>query len=120
MAMTIIDYKVKSASINLSPDIAPNRNYKINPKIGCSIKRGENKLLVNFTVEVARGADPVPFEFRLVADGIIGFEDSDDFSTVTTKAAEAIYPFVRSSVASLTQIANVPPYILPFVNLADL
>lgn len=120
MTIVFLDYKVNYASFKLNPEIAPNRNYKMMPKIGCSIKRVENKLLVAFTVEVVKGEDPLPFDFKLMADGIFSFGEGDDPAAAQTAAAEMLFPYVRASVASLTQLANVPPYNLPFVNIAQL
>jgi len=118
--MKFTDYKVITASVSLTPDIAPNRNYKIAPKIGCNIKRGGDKIICTFNVELARKDEPIPFEFKVTAVGSFMILPEDDPSTLALKAAEAVYPFVRSTVASLTLLTNIPAYILPMVDMASL
>ncbi len=118
--LKFLDYKVRSAEFKLTPEIAANTNYKISPKISCQIKRGADKLLVSFDVQLLKGSDPLPFEFSVSAVGSFSFDTSDDPAALTIKAAETVYPFVRSSVATLTQMANIPPYMLPLIDMSQL
>ncbi|MBP5307666.1 MAG: protein-export chaperone SecB [Clostridia bacterium] len=117
MALRFLDYKVQSSSFTLTPDITPNRNYKITPKISCSLRRAPNRLLCTFGVELARTDEPVPFEFNVSAVGTFAVDEKDDVSALAVRAAETVYPFVRQSVAQLTLMANVPPYILPMLDM---
>ena len=119
MAYKFVDYKVQKATFSLTPDIAPNRNYKISPKIGCNIRRGGNRLVCTFNVDLIKGEEPVPFEFSLIGAGTFILDEGEDASAITVKVAEAVYPFVRQSVAALTQLANIPPYVLPILNMED-
>ena len=119
MALRFIDYKVQNSVFTLTPDIAPNRNYKIMPKISCNLRRTQERLICTFVVELAHGDQPIPFEFKLTAVGTFSVDAADDVSSFTVKAAETVYPFVRQSVAQLTLMANIPPYMLPMIDMAD-
>lgn len=118
--MKFLDYKVLNASFNLSTQGIPNGNYKIAPKLNCAIKHGGGKLFCTFTVELVKGADVIPFEFKVEAIGSFLVDAGEDLSIAAKKAAEAVYPLVRSSIATLTQSANVPPYMLPLLNIEEL
>ena len=118
--MKFLDYKVLKASFSLTPDIQPNKNYKVSPKINCSIKKGAGKIFCTFNVELARGEDVPPFEFSVSAVGSFSVEETEDVKTIAVKAAETVFPFVRTTVASLTQLANIPAYILPIIDMESL
>lgn len=118
--MKLIDYKVVSANFTLTPTLTPNKNYKINPKINCSIKRGGNKLICSFNVELKKTEEEIPFEFSLTAVGSFAVDEDDDVSALAVKTAEVVFPFVRASLAGLTQMANVPAYVLPIIDMAQL
>lgn len=118
--MKFLDYKVVKASFSLTPDIQPNKNYKVSPKINCSIKKGVGKIFCTFNVDLTKGEQASPFEFSVCAVGSFLVEDNEDVRTIAVKAAESVFPFVRSTVASLTQMANIPAYILPIIDLESL
>ncbi len=121
MALKFIDYKVINATFSLSTDIATNKNYKIKPKISCTIKKQEgNRIIVNFVVEISRIDEPIPFEFKVDAVGSFAYDEGDDVALYTSKVAEVVYPFVRSSVAGLTQMANIPSYMMPLVDMDEI
>ncbi|MBQ9481744.1 MAG: protein-export chaperone SecB [Clostridia bacterium] len=119
MALRFLDYKVQNSTFSLTPDIAPNRNYKITPKISCNLRRAPNRLICSFGVELVHGDEPIPFEFKISAVGTFSIDETDDASALAVKAAETVYPFVRQSVAQLTLMANVPPYLLPMLDMEE-
>lgn len=116
----MLDYKVQKASFSLTPDLAPNKNFKLTPKISCNIRRAQNKLVCLFEVSLERHDEPIPFEFKISSAGVFSFDESDDINASAVKVAEATFPFVRASVSELTRLANVPPYVLPFVDMKSL
>ena len=118
--MKFLDYKVMKATFSLTPDIQPNKNYKVSPKINCSIKKSAGKIFCAFNVELARGEEIPPFEFSVSAVGSFSVEDIEDVKVIAVKAAETVFPFVRSTVASLTQLANIPAYVLPIIDMETL
>ena len=120
MALKFLDYKVQNANFSLTPNIAPNKNYKITPKISCNVRRTPERLFCVFTVELAKGEEPIPFEFKVVGIGTFSLDRNEDAKSYAVKAAETTFPFVRQSVAGLTQLANIPPYVLPIINIEEI
>lgn len=118
--MKFIDYKIHEASFKLMPDAEPYKSYKINPKIGCNIKKGPEKILCTFTVELKQTDHPIPFEFSITAAGAFSIENGEDANRLIVNVAETVYPFVRSSVSELTRMANIPPYVLPLLDMTEL
>lgn len=121
MALRFLDYKVQSATFSLTPELAPNKNYQISPKVNCNIRHGADKLVCSFNVELVKNeGNPLPFEFKVQAFGTFSLGAGDDPAAFAVKAAEAVYPFVRQSVASLTAMANIPAYMLPMIDMSEL
>lgn len=118
--MKFLDYKVLTSSFSLSLQTQPNVSYKIMPKLNCTLKKVQNKLLCTINVEVVKDKDEIPFEFKVSAVGSFLLDEGEDAAELSTRAAEFIYPFVRSSIATLTQSANIPPYMLPILDMAEL
>ena len=118
--MKFLDYKVLKATYSLTPDIQPNKNYKIMPKINCNIRRGSDKILCTFNVDLTKKDEPIPFEFSISAVGTFEVDGKEDVNTLTVKVAETVFPFVRASIAGLTQMANIPAFVLPFVDMEEL
>ena len=118
--MRFIDYKIHEASFKLLSGSEPNKSYKISPKIACNIKKGPDKILCTFTVDLKQTDEKIPFEFSLTAVGAFALEQNDDANKLIVNVAETVYPFVRSSVSELTRMANIPPYVLPLINMSEL
>ena len=118
--MKFLDYKVLKSTFSLTTDIQPNRNYKISPKVNCNIRKGTDKLVCTFNVDLQKKDEPIPFEFSILAVGTFEVEINEDPSELAVKVAETVFPFVRSSIASLTQMANIPAYVLPLLDMEEL
>ncbi len=118
--MKFTDYKVHEASFSIVKGLAANKSYKIAPKIGCNIKKGTDKVLCTFTVELKKGDEPIPFELSLTGVGAFLLEENENVNDEIIKIAETVYPFVRSSVADLTRLANIPAYVLPLIDMSAL
>ncbi len=121
MALRFLDYKVQAATFSLTPELAPNKNYQLSPKVSCNIRHGADKLICSFNVELVKTeGNPLPFEFSVKAFGTFSIGADDNPSALAVKAAESVYPFVRQSVASLTAMANIPAYMLPMIDMNEL
>jgi preprotein translocase subunit SecB len=66
----------------------------------------------------------VPFRMHVEVDGTFRVEPGDDDTEAISpkllmerNAPAILFPFVRSVVASITAAANVPPFVLPVLNI---
>lgn len=115
--LKFIGYKVQSSSFSLTAEIEPNKNYKIAPRLSCSVKKSLNRLIVIFSAELSRGEDPIPFEFKVTSTGTFSLDAGDDPNAFVMKAADATYPFLRQTVGQITGMSGIPPYMLPMIDV---
>ncbi len=118
MAITLKNYLVRSASIKLTAT-GENKTFKLQPKMSCSVrKKGDDTVFALFVVELTKDVEQVPFELHVEAAATFLAEGEPDVREMTKKIADATFPFVRQTVAALTQLAGIPVYYLPFVEVS--
>lgn len=74
---------------------------------------------------IIRGTDenPIPFELCVELTGhfkatFVNESEQTKKQLTTQNTVAILFPFLRSTVASLTLAANIPPVLLPVINLA--
>lgn len=100
-----------SGSENINNDI--EIKYSINP---------EEPRFVEVSMIVILQAKSGNFEMNFeIKGGFLGEKEmpEDIFKNLYTKNAPAIlYPYARAIVSNYMALANIPPYILPLINLS--
>jgi len=67
-----------------------------------------------------------PFTIKLSIEGIFSIEseeplpDEEILKFCSINGTAALFPFLRSAVTDITKISNVPPLVLPLVNIYNL
>ena len=46
--------------------------------------------------------------------------DEVNLNVLVAKAAEIVFPYLRSVVSSITMSANITPYVLPIINMSNI
>jgi len=104
-----------------------DKEFELVPKLGKETKEvGKN----NYDVTLTFSLEPVdnserPFTIDVSLTGHFKIEDVKEISEVAKNelinknAVAILFPFLRSTVASLTICANIPPLVLPIVNLSE-
>lgn len=106
---------------------------KLNMPVSFSVEVGADKsqekayVIININLGDSNEKDPeIPFTCRVSIRGIYGYNLEDfktdkDLKEVLSKNAVAIlYPYVRTYIATLTNLGNqFPVYTLPVMNFAE-
>ncbi|HLS34791.1 MAG TPA: protein-export chaperone SecB [Bacillota bacterium] len=114
--------------------------YKINynfdeqdVEVDFSIKRKidflddeKNKMLVHLTVSVFEDAEENNYPFSLTIDitGVFELKNVDDEverkKYAEVNAVAILFPYIRSLISTITANVNIPPLILPPINIVKL
>ncbi len=108
-------------ALNLNYCYNENRTIEVNPQLTRQINKiDENQAEVVLTFAISSAEDlTTPFDFELSIRGI--FESNQwettcpDVMKINTVAI--LFPFLRSLIATVTANVNVPPYVLPVINV---
>lgn len=72
-------------------------------------------------VEVRGDEKELPFDASVAISGVFVFDNVEDPMPIMKQNATAIlYPYLRTTLAQLTTIANIPQLSLPVVNVVEL
>ncbi|HEF5710464.1 protein-export chaperone SecB [Bacillus cereus] len=126
-SLHFIDYIVNFIEFSRNDDFEdgkPTIDFHINRKVDY-LEDEENTMLV--TIEVTIFDNPkeknYPFSMKLNVTGIFELENVDmdkrvSFAEVNSVAI--LFPYIRSLITTYTSNANIPPLILPPINVLKL
>jgi preprotein translocase subunit SecB len=119
-------YEVNTINFKLSNGVKENQEIQINPKLQIEVNEVANdsyRVKLSFTLESEENNE-LPFDMSIVMTGHFSFcagetkEETELREKVMHENTVAImFPFLRSIVASLTVTANIPPLVLPVINI---
>lgn len=119
-------YEVNNIQFSLSQFYEKSKEFQISPTFDMAVTDlGDDKYEVQIMFSMkASDENPLPFNMEVVMTGnfSICLESQNDELKQTLLHENAIaimFPFLRSIIASLTTAANIPPLILPVINLVD-
>lgn len=119
-------YEVNIINFKLSNDFEGIQEIQINPKLQVEVNevaKDSYQVKLSFTLESDEN-NKLPFSMHIIMTGHFSFcageteEEADLREKVMRENTLAImFPFMRSIVASLTATANIPPLVLPVINI---
>lgn len=85
----------------------------------------DNTMLVSLIVSVFEGAEEnnYPFSLKINMTGIFKLDniyESERESFAEVNAVAILFPYIRSLISTITANVNVPPLILPPINVVNL
>ncbi len=124
--MRFLNYIVPKASaeINKNFDFKQTQNITLQPKFRRDIIKVSDKEFNNqLTVTIQDGDTPIPFSIEVSIRGAFyleNWEDEDNKDLVNTTSTATLFPYLRSLVSQVSTMLNMPPYILPLLNINEL
>lgn len=119
-------YEVNKIHFDLSQYYESNKEFQISPTFGMRLNDlGEDKYKVQLSFLIkASEENPLPFNLEVVMTGnfAICMESEEDELKQTLlheNTVAIMFPFLRSIIASITTISNIPPLVLPVINLVE-
>ena len=123
---SLVNYWIEKIDYSLDYDNFPKGNKKIDitPKIERTIMPlDDNQATVKLHFSIKK-AKEVPFGIDLTICGKFNcenwakFEDGMLFMRITS--VQILFPYLRQAVSTSTGMSNIPQYLLPVVNVANL
>ena len=115
--------KVK-AEINQKFNFQEPQNITLKPMFRRDIiKINENEFHNQLTVTISDGEVPIPFNIEVSIKGAFSlenWENSDNKDLVNTTSTATLFPYLRSLLSQVSAMLNMPPYILPLLNINEL
>lgn len=112
-------YIVEEVAFKLNSNFNPTDDkLKVNFSISRSVEHKENgQMIVELRVNIFEKANEknYPFEMMVQLKGF--FTVSDSNINLEANAVAILYPYIRSIVSMYTSSINVPPLILPVINV---
>ncbi len=122
----LVGYSVDKMSfiLNKSFKMTPNHKVQVKPRFNRDItKRDQNSFILTLSLSFDDYNDDIPFYLDIQISGVFqvnNWETEPALSVVKVNGTAILYPYLRSLVTTLTANGNVPPYILPITNPAQL
>ncbi|MGE4321186.1 MAG: protein-export chaperone SecB [Acholeplasmataceae bacterium] len=124
MKLSIYAVDKMSFMLNKSFKPTPGEKIQIKPIFNREItKLDPNRMMLTLSVSLNNLEKEIPFYLDVQISGVFevpDWEDPDTNQFIITNATNVLYPYLRTIVTTLTANGNVPPYILPIVNVEAL
>jgi preprotein translocase subunit SecB len=98
------------------------KTYKLNPKMRKQTGHVKDNIYHTTLSLVINGSEEqnFPFDIEVEIRGLFTLEDTTEIDEVTrfleTQGITIVYPYLRTTVTSITNTAMVSPVVLPVVN----
>lgn len=120
--INFIDIALTELSFKLNKDFKPPKDglpVNINVKAKNSLNPNKKNLTVELSVALFLKDKSRPFSMKVTVEGIFAGKDYEQLKKFAKVHAIAhLFPFVREIIGNTTMKANMPPLLLPPINLA--
>lgn len=118
-------YFISEINLRLNSSFKPQKEpISINPIFSRSINKiDDNSASVSIRVEIKDEGNK-PFIGFLTIQGVFkcdNYESTEDgLYLMKTTTTMVLFPYLRQALSTATTLLNVPPYVLPVVNVSNL
>jgi len=125
--MKLLNYKVLKTTFELNEgfefktgkiDIQPSFNRDI-----LKIDDQHYKITLGIKISKEINKEPIPFDAEVVISSVFelpNWESEAANSIAVNNATAIMFPYLRTLMATVTMNGNVPPYMLPIMNISKL
>lgn len=123
--LTFNGYEVRKISFSMrETDLKENETIDVNPSFMRDIHETEkNNFVVSLGVNIGREPESkMPFSVEIIISGYFTLKEDEAHADILIKqnATAILFPYLRSTLTSVTANANVNPVFLPAMNIANL
>lgn len=125
--MKLINYKVVKTSFELNEKYEFKQGViNIQPIFDRDVKRiDDNKYIIKLGIRILsiENKNPIPFNAEVIISSVFELPNWEDEATnqIAINSSTAImFPYLRTLMATVTMNGNVPPYMLPIMNISKL
>lgn len=114
------DYIIKEIHYRLNPQFHSNDpvEIKMNIEHGHIIQDDQMRIQIQLILFENAEANNDPFEMKVVMEGIFSkANENTDLEAFVPNGLAILFPYIRAIVSTYTASANIPPLILPTINI---
>ncbi len=116
-------YEVQKIEFNKNPKYQHNEDgirLNFTLKEGHELENDGKKLVLGLGVSLFSKAEENNYPFSLNVEIVGTFESEDkQIENYIPNAVAILFPYLRTAISNITLTANVPPLILPTINVND-
>ena len=125
--MKLLNYKVLKTTFELNETFEfKNGKIDIQPSFNRDIVKIDDQhykiaLGIKISKEINKG--PIPFDAEVVISSVFelpNWESEAANSIAVNNATAIMFPYLRTLIATVTMNGNVPPYMVPIMNVSKL
>jgi preprotein translocase subunit SecB len=125
-ALKFSNYAVNEIHFNLNSAYTKNESNQVPISFdmdkSITYDEAENSALLTLNVRIFENAkgNNYPFQFNVITTGyfqVANIHDQKERNLVETNAIAILFPYIRALITSFTANANIPPLILPPINV---
>lgn len=116
----LIDYMVNKACYEVNDNfIDYGKAITINPKFTRKVNKIDESNFKLFLGVSVSGEENIPFFAEVIISAIFQSDkwEEKENQWVISNSTAILYPFLRTVLSNLTLNSNMPPYILPVINI---
>lgn len=125
--LKLTGYNVKKIfyEMNNDFDFTKETSVSVTPRFQREINKiDENNVSVDLSLEIkSREGLQLPFHIEITIQGCFSlenWENKDKVIFIENNAVAVLFPYLRTLVTFVTSNANMPPYIIPIMNITEL
>ena len=120
-AFYLSDYKFEKVMIDFSKRTSNEIGLSFDPKGFFDSEKSEFKLTITFSSKSGESKDNF---IQIECKSVFKFEENTSFEDIPTyfyrNSIAIIFPYIRAFIGTITLQANIPPIVLPTLNLSSL
>jgi len=118
------NYIVNRLSYASVPEFVPKEGevYNLNPDFSRRIENVEdNKYSLTLDMSLGTNNERFPFVLEVSITGFFTTNNVEDpIKALKTNATAILFPYVRALLTMLSNLASIPPVVLPPINFAEM
>lgn len=125
--MKLLNYKVLKTTFELNEDFEfKSKKIDIQPSFNRDIvKIDDNHYKISLSIKISNdiNKEPIPFNACVVISSIFelaNWESEAAHAIAINNATAIMFPYLRTLLATITLNGNIPPYMLPVMNISSL
>ncbi len=109
----------KITELSFINKLEKNAQLKIGNKYSYNVRYAPNNICVGeFTAEIEQAENADQFSIKLVYSAVFSYPADMGRDEIHLKSYDALFPYVRATIASITASAGIPPLHIPYIDIS--
>lgn len=118
------EYQTTKINFNINKNFSTDANQiEVTPIFKRNVKHYKNDyFIIEITVIINEIEKPMPFTCEVILEGLFHLNNSLEKlekNFMLDNATAILFPYLRTTVATVTQLSGLPVYNLPVINITE-